>query len=212
MSSSPRSNLIGRRYNALVVVECIVPSRGHNNKGGLWRCLCDCGNDTYVGRGHDLYARDSCGCLWKANNCKAQQAKRKYQCVTLNDEYRKHKSCAQQRGDVPLPREGWEVLVKRPCEYCGKFDVRNVALHDAYQKRGGRHLPKEDISLYEVQMNGVDRVDSSKGYSMDNCVSCCFYCNRMKSDMPLEEFFSQVAEVYHKHRLQEKHLPPLPPS
>jgi len=36
----------------------------------------------------------------------------------------------------------------------------------------------------------IDRIDSSKGYTPDNCVLCLYVVNRMKSDMPLDEFLS----------------------
>jgi len=29
-------------------------------------------------------------------------------------------------------------------------------------------------------LNGIDRLDSKKGYSLDNCVACCTHCNLMK--------------------------------
>lgn len=38
------------------------------------------------------------------------------------------------------------------------------------------------------QLNGIDRVDNSKGYTMDNVVPCCKLCNRAKRDMNVDEF------------------------
>jgi hypothetical protein len=34
--------------------------------------------------------------------------------------------------------------------------------------------------------NGVDRVDNSKGYTLENCKTCCYSCNSGKRDRPLE--------------------------
>lgn len=42
---------------------------------------------------------------------------------------------------------------------------------------------------------GIDRVDPSKGYTPENCVSCCMRCNRFKNDMTLEEFYAWVQRV-----------------
>lgn len=36
--------------------------------------------------------------------------------------------------------------------------------------------------------NGIDRVDSSKDYTIDNCVSACFKCNAAKGAGTTEEF------------------------
>jgi hypothetical protein len=35
-------------------------------------------------------------------------------------------------------------------------------------------------SQIEGEVNGIDRVDNSKGYSKENCVACCQVCNRIK--------------------------------
>jgi hypothetical protein len=68
-------------------------------------------------------------------------------------------------------------------------------------------------SQKENEVNGIDRVDNSKGYTKDNCVSCCQFCNRMKliyhpdffitkckiiskSIQVPEDFFSQWKEHY----------------
>ena len=36
--------------------------------------------------------------------------------------------------------------------------------------------------------NGVDRVNSNKGYILENCVSCCSWCNFSKSNRTVEEY------------------------
>ena len=45
-------------------------------------------------------------------------------------------------------------------------------------------------------MNGIDRVDSSKGYTLDNCVPCCSICNTMKLNYTLQEFSDHITKVY----------------
>lgn len=46
--------------------------------------------------------------------------------------------------------------------------------------------------------NGIDRVDSSKGYTLDNCVPCCSKCNYAKHEMSVEEFKEYITNVYQK--------------
>lgn len=43
---------------------------------------------------------------------------------------------------------------------------------------------------------GIDRVDNSKPYTRDNCVPCCGCCNKMKMDLELSFFLSQVEKIY----------------
>jgi hypothetical protein len=33
--------------------------------------------------------------------------------------------------------------------------------------------------------NGIDRLDNSKGYEKDNCVSCCTHCNTIKGTITI---------------------------
>ena len=42
---------------------------------------------------------------------------------------------------------------------------------------------------------GMDRVDSSKGYLVENIVPCCYLCNRAKSDMEYDEFIRLCSDI-----------------
>jgi len=65
-----------------------------------------------------------------------------------------------------LTENEFEILVNNSCYYCGG-------------------LPK----------NGIDRVDPTKGYVLDNCVSCCKICNYMKRNLTKEQFLSHIEKV-----------------
>jgi hypothetical protein len=45
--------------------------------------------------------------------------------------------------------------------------------------------------------NGIDRVDNTKGYSVDNCVPCCRRCNVAKADMTPDQFLGWASLVAH---------------
>lgn len=47
--------------------------------------------------------------------------------------------------------------------------------------------------------SGLDRIDSSKGYSLDNVVKCCKICNQMKNDLGQVDFFEHINNIYAKH-------------
>ena len=43
---------------------------------------------------------------------------------------------------------------------------------------------------------GLDRVNNNKGYSLDNLVSCCKICNRMKSNMDYVDWINQIKKLF----------------
>ena len=44
-------------------------------------------------------------------------------------------------------------------------------------------------------INGIDRVDSTKGYIIGNVVSCCIICNMAKKKMTKQEFLDWIKRV-----------------
>lgn len=51
------------------------------------------------------------------------------------------------------------------------------------------------IASSDVHKNGIDRVDSSKGYSIDNCRTCCTHCNLIKKDFDVDSFVNQCVQI-----------------
>ena len=78
-------------------------------------------------------------------------------------------------------------LMEQDCFYCGAKPV----VHN-YEKQ---YMQKV---LDPWKHNGIDRVDSSKGYTLDNCVPCCSKCNYAKHEMSVEEFKEYITNVYQK--------------
>ncbi len=85
----------------------------------------------------------------------------------------KCKAGAKDRG-IPfeLTDEQAYALFEQPCHYCGEEPRARYTDH-----YNGSYLH-----------SGIDRKDSSKGYTVDNCVSCCPTCNFMKRARPYEEW------------------------
>ena len=80
---------------------------------------------------------------------------------------------AQQRNlEFSLEFEEFQKLIHSKCQYCGD--------------RFGQIL-------------GVDRVDNTRGYFIENCVPCCSLCNRMKLNLTLEEFLLQCRKITAKY-------------
>lgn len=79
------------------------------------------------------------------------------------------RSNARKRGKAfDIPFEAYVELVSKPCHYCNK-------------------------SISEETGVGLDRVDNDRGYHLDNVVTCCAKCNRIRSkSMAAEEFKRQT--------------------
>jgi hypothetical protein len=100
-------------------------------------------------------------------------------CQDVEKSYRPHEALwlklqksAKKRGlECSLTYEECFDLCNIPtCEYCGEDLKRTV-----YKKHKQKDGPAYRTAL-------IDRKDSSIGYTKDNCVSCCWYCNNLKSN------------------------------
>tara|TARA_S200002703_G_scaffold146114_1_gene140940 strand:+ start:440 stop:994 length:555 start_codon:yes stop_codon:yes gene_type:complete len=79
------------------------------------------------------------------------------------------RSAAKRRNiNFSLPSELYESqLWGKPCHYCG----------------------------CDLEVTGLDRKDSDKGYTPDNVVPCCADCNVKKSTKPYEQFIQEQKEA-----------------
>ncbi len=75
-----------------------------------------------------------------------------------------------------LTFEEWEKLSQQNCVYCGD-SPNNMLTHAGYK------------------YNGIDRIDSSRHYCLDNVVTACRVCNRAKSDMTEDELYGWAKRV-----------------
>ena len=92
-----------------------------------------------------------------------------------------------------LSKDQFKKLTKLPCYYCGKEPKQEILKADKGNPGNGKYI-----------YNGIDRIDNKKGYTIDNCVSCCKNCNNGKKDMGKEEFFSWISDVYRHSICLEK--------
>jgi hypothetical protein len=85
--------------------------------------------------------------------------------------------------DFDVTEEEYCRLRERPCHYCH----RNITVHN---------------------LSGMDRIDNSKGYSLDNVVACCSECNQARSNIPQAEFIHACILV--SQRADSLILPEIP--
>jgi len=166
------TDLIGKKFNMLTVLR--VTDQRYSEGSAFYECQCDCGGvilATSVSLQNDLVK--SCGCL-RVYSDRIEKIWR--------DLYIRFVAKAKLlKRDTDLTYEEYIDLAIQPCHYCG---IQNSLTREDRQYTKGSPL----ISDTKVYYNGIDRVDSSKGYSKGNMVACCYSCNTAKLDNTDEEF------------------------
>lgn len=174
-------DLTGNRYGKLTVL-----SRAKNRKKIIyWLCQCDCGKRKEISYTGLYLGTKSCGCLRKdmiRNRNKTKFKRLAYGEAAKRALYRQYKRHADERNLLfEIDIEYFANLTKMECGYCGS-KPRNVFLPNS----------KNGPYIY----NGIDRLDNTKGYIIENCVPCCETCNRAKLQMTVDEFINWIDNVY----------------
>lgn len=171
-------DLTRKEFGRLVAIEIV----GYGKQGSpVWLCKCTCGKEIrvlgkHLRNGHTK----SCGCYKRdfASIEKGLSAKRRV--------YRQYKANSRYRKILfELSFEQFLDLSQRSCYYCGTQPLSIMATNNG-----------------EFIYNGIDRVDNTKGYYIENCVSCCKKCNRAKDTMSYDEFIKWIKKVFNLY--QEK--------
>lgn len=166
---------VGQKYGRLTIIEKKGCDK-YNNR--LYMCECECGNFLDV-RGNALSSGNtkSCGCLsLEIKKSKTLPNNR----GVINQIILQYKRHAKDRNlDWNLTYEQVETIIQKPCNYCGTEKSNNKVTKNC---TGYLH-------------NGIDRIDSNKGYEISNVVSCCKICNYAKSDMNQADFISWSQRV-----------------
>lgn len=174
-------DLTGKQFGKLTVVSFVDRIKSGKNLKIRWKCVCMCGNETIV-RGDQLRTGNtqSCGCTAKEkliafNHTRKNDAQKQ----GLQDLIRKYKYEAKKR------ELKWDISDAQAIEL---FD-QNCFYCNAKPSKRTRRGEERYLS------NGIDRQDNSKGYSLENTVSCCKKCNNAKSTMSMSEFYQWLSSI-----------------
>jgi hypothetical protein len=181
------SYYIGKRFGRLEVIKQITSDK-HCNR--MVQCLCDCGNLTNV-RVNNLRDRggtNSCGCLQKEIAKKTFSKEKGI--ASFNALYARYKQNAGIRGlKFNLNKQQFRELTSKNCVYCGQ-PPSTVSHKQSHGKTyNGAYI-----------YNGIDRIDSTVGYVIDNCIPCCTICNKMKMVLSKDDFLSQILKIYNQQK------------
>jgi hypothetical protein len=153
---------------------------GKNRHGQRFaECTCDCGKQVLVLKSKINRGTKSCGCLktriWRQ---RLDKIKHRYG-RGFSSLFSSYKYSAKiKKIDFSLSDDDLYRLSQEKCSYCGSspFSVSNrLGMKFVY--------------------NGIDRVDSNKGYTLENCVACCKACNYAKRTLSVNEFKSLISLI-----------------
>ena len=184
MCGMKRLDLVGFRKGRLTVTAFshshVQPS---GQKRAMWKAVCDCGVEKIISTSNLTHGNTvSCGCKLREGNHKKEVG-----VASFNHKYASYVNRAKshRKGiEFNLTLDEFRRLTKAPCHYCG------VPFSSATKAR------KNSNGAYVS--NGIDRLDSDKGYYLGNCVPCCTACNLMKRDIPYEQFLAHIERI-HNH-------------
>ncbi len=189
-----------------------------------WHCVCKCGNKCIKSlKALKQGNTKSCGCLRRQhsrNNIKQinkikqdNTDKEDVLRQNLNAIYLRYKNRHQKKFLLEnfLSKDDFQQITKLPCFYCGK--QKSNRYHKCYNNKGKLypHIEKNKERRWSYlihpeayfEYNSLDRIDSSKGYILENVVSCCSWCNIMKSDSSFVEFIEHIQQIYNYLQLKE---------
>lgn len=115
--------------------------------------------------------RSSCNVCRRNKDCdvyKKNPIKAKEYGASIKGRYSKYKTTAKIFDrEFNISIEEFSTFWDKPCHYC-KDPIAGI---------------------------GLDRIDSNIGYIIENIVSCCYTCNRMKMNLTNEFWFNHMKKI-----------------
>lgn len=175
------SQLEGQQFGQLLAISA-TDKRNHN-KTIMWLCRClNCGTEVTVSSTKLKNSEiNSCGCMEHVRSARTSPGESGFNSI-LND----YRQGAKRRGlEFNLSKDEFRELTSSNCTYCG-LSPSSIS----YGSKGA----KKEYGKYTF--NGIDRLDSSIGYEMNNCVTCCTECNLAKGSRSYDEFIDWINRVH----------------
>jgi len=174
---------VGTKINGLKIIDyrCTTGS----SRRSYFKCLCICGQifearAEAIKNGHTK----SCGC--RTSELMSVSHTLNEDVVASNILYGRYLHTAK-RKDISflLSIDDFKSFIFNNCYYCG-------APPRLAKVSGSK---KWNIKDKFVSYNGIDRIDNNIGYIIDNCVTCCSFCNGAKSNYSLEDFQNWIKRL-----------------
>src|SRR5574344_1233060 len=169
--------------NLIILDKDKIITTNNGSKKTYWICKCKLCGSIKSKTTQTIEHCKSCGCKQRERNGKVKNSGRKTKQGTnfyINCLISIYKSNAKKRNiKFELEYNDFEKLVNNECYYCG--DIKSNKL-----------IKKNYKPFY---YNGIDRINNEIGYTKENCVSCCDFCNKAKRNIPIDEFYNKCYKI-----------------
>lgn len=188
---------IGEIFVDLTIVEKLGVIKGNN----YFLCNCSCGKQRKVMFSHLVSGLFShCGCKKFISK---QHANQKFEPTeaSFRAKATNYKSLAKTRKlEFTLTIQETVELLKGNCHYCNAIpsNYYNVRKFNRINRKNNIQYVFHDNENHAILYNGIDRIDNSKGYILNNVVSCCTHCNTAKLNYNISDFKKWIINLYNK--------------
>lgn len=175
---------VGKKYGKLFVDKFVgyheTPS---SRKIPMVECICDCG-EIRIASLWDVRKGKTQSCGDKGNHPVYQDRSIPAFNRLYNGAY---KNRAIKSGLIfEISEEEFKDLTQQNCHYCGlpPSSLKKTTYKGRENKMPSRYM-----------YNGLDRINSRMGYTLDNVVPCCRICNHAKHTMSYETFVEWLERI-----------------
>jgi hypothetical protein len=186
---------IGTLIGKVEVIEFDKVEEGNGRNIYYYKYKCICGNIETAPKYSLLQSKKSRNtyCCTKCRKDKlsewAKKACIKYtdpieaKCSILFSNYRS--KCKIKKWEFKLTFDEFKELVTSNCYYCN-LEPNKCRLDRSKSRQG----------MSRIYFNGIDRLDSNKGYETSNTVPCCEDCNKAKRNLEYNQFLELIKRIY----------------
>lgn len=178
---------IGDKHGKLTVIDEPYSTDHLKNNHFYCKVKCECGTIFTTKctrlRNNNTFQCKNCGFKDRSIRNTVPQIEQIFRRLVLD------RSVKKNLGFVSITAQDYFRITSQNCYYCGDppKEVREFK-------------NRKYVNTEKIVLNGMDRVDSNKGYHLDNIVSCCTSCNYAKHKLSQKEFLDKISKIY-KNRI-----------
>lgn len=158
-------SLIGKRFGVVTVIE-------RDDYKKVWKVVCDCGSQLYMSS-RFIRKNEIRNC---SPSCKFYQEQLNTPEQSLYGIYKR--GAIKRKHSFKITMEQFNVFLYKNCFYCDGKPNNNLTVNNK-----------------TMRYNGIDRLDNKVGYEIDNCVSCCRFCNFAKRESSHKSFIEWAIRI-----------------